>query len=1462
MVAGYVSWLFCFALHSVLLTTVHPEPLKVYYTMTTVQIELEKITQIGEKLGLKGQELKDFIQDERKRLREEKDAERVDNIDAYINRFERYALCRGWNRKKEWAINLGALLQGKALYEYSTLPTDDALDYDKVKKAVLKAYELNAEGFRKKFRNSRPEQNELGPKFAARLSNYLKRWIELSNVKSLDDFKDLIVREQFLASCSQEHAMFLKEREPKTLAEMTKLADQYLTAHGGWKNVNRRNNYARGQTRTDNGRGKFVDVSKDRRAGNKTSGMSKKPGFACFICNSPKHMARDCPNRQRLAYLSEVLDKETRETGTPEVETVNKSIIDERTIASCLITISPPHFEKAKVRGALTLKCGHKIPVLSAACGDKQGTIMPTIDGKVGPYNVKVLRDTGCSCVVVRGSLVDKSRLTDEYKVCILIDGTVRRFQVALVDIDTPYFKGVTPALCMPNPVYDLIVGNIPGARGPHDPNPTWSSHELILNPDQKECTEAVAAVQTRNQAANKDKPRSKLKVPPLLEDKISAADLRKLQEDDVSLRRLRELANSGSQKENKSGAKYRYVISEGILYREFVSPNIDFGNTLRQVVVPKKLREVVLKLAHESILGGHLGCKKTKDRITTCFTWPGIYAQVARFCQSCDKCQRTFPKGRVTKVPLGSMPIIEEPFQRVAVDLVGPIHPATTSGYRYILVLVDYATRYPEAIPLRNIDTETVAEGLLSIYSRVGFPSELLTDLGSQFVSGVMKAVSRLLSIRRLTTTPYHAMCNGLVERFNGTLKGMLRKLCEEKPSDWDRYIDPLLFAYREVPQESTGFSPFELLYGRTVRGPMDILKELWTGKTIQREGKQLYQYVLDLQERLDRTCTLAREQLEKARGRYRVYYNRKSKVRNLDVGDEVLLLLPTDENKMLMHWKGPFPVVAKVNTMNYTVDLGSRVKTFHVNMLKQYHRPEKVASLIAWQGTYAQACTAVIEEETVNASDSMKPEAELIHYPPVVQSEKVSDVNIGSQLDSDQIDEVKELLNEFADVLTDLPGCTNLGQHVIRVTEVNPVRSKPYPLPYAMKKEIQGEVDSMLKSGIISHSNSPYASPLVAVSKPDGSKRVCVDLRKINQITIFDAEPIPQQDEIFAELARDNYFTKLDLSKGYWQVPLSPESKPLTAFRTSKGLFEFNRMAFGLVNAAATFSRIMRRLLEGLDNAHNYIDDILVHTPTWEEHMIAVREVFERLRRATLTARPTKCFVGYSEVEFLGYIVGQSTLRPKLDKVESIQNAERPTTKKQVRSFLGLAGYYRRFVPNFASIAVPLTNCTKKGEPNVIVWDSSKENSFRALKARLTQSPILRLPDNSKQFILRTDASDEGIGAVLLQEFSGTKFPIAYASKKLSNCQKNYSTMEKECLAIVWAIQKFQTYLYGKEFIIETDHQPLACIRKSKVANGRIMRWALTLQPYRFRIQIIKGGDNVGADYLSRSARSQDCK
>ena len=224
-------------------------------------------------------------------------------------------------------------------------------------------------------------------------------------------------------------------------------------------------------------------------------------------------------------------------------------------------------------------------------------------------------------------------------------------------------------------------------------------------------------------------------------------------------------------------------------------------------------------------------------------------------------------------------------PFKRVAIDLVGPISPPSEEGHRYILTLVDFSTRYPEAVPLTKIDTETVAEALVDIFSRLGVPEEILSDLGTQFVSDYIKEVTRLPSIKQLTTTPYHPMCNSLTEKFTGTMKSMLKRLCSEQPRQWHRYINPLLFAYREVPQESTGFSPFELLYGRAVRGPMTILKQLWTKEVEEPEVKNSYQYVFELREKLQDTPKLAHSELEKAQLKGKHYYDRKSKVRKFQL-------------------------------------------------------------------------------------------------------------------------------------------------------------------------------------------------------------------------------------------------------------------------------------------------------------------------------------------------------------------------------------------------------------------------------------------------------------------------------------------------------------------------------------------------------------------------------------------------
>ena len=393
------------------------------------------------------------------------------------------------------------------------------------------------------------------------------------------------------------------------------------------------------------------------------------------------------------------------------------------------------------------------------------------------------------------------------------------------------------------------------------------------------------------------------------------------------------------------------------------------------------------------------------------------------------------------------------------------------------------------------------------------------------------------------------------------------------------------------------------------------------------------------------------------------------------------------------------------------------------------------------------------------------------------------------------------------------------------------------------------------MLELGIIEPSNSPYSSPVVLVKKQDGSYRFCCDFRKLNSITVFDAEPIGNPDDLFVKMSNSKYFTKIDLSKGYWQVKMKSSSKIYTAFVTSEGLFCFKKMPFGLVNSGATFCRMMRKLLYGLTNTDNFVDDIIVHTETWRAHMECLQALFKRLQEAKLTARPTKCVIAVRSVSFLGHIIGDGMIQPQPEKVKSILNCQRPTTKKQVRSFLGLIGYYRNFIANFSTVSAPLSDLTKRGQPNKVRWEEEQENAFVTLLQKLGKSPILCLPNFEKDFLLRTDASESGIGAVLLQEQGEYKLPIAYASKKLLDREKRYSVIEKECYAIVWGVQKFKCYLYGKEFVLETDHRPLVYLNTAKVANARLMRWALALQPFKYRIEGIKGTDNVCADFLSRS-------
>lgn len=603
-----------------------------------------------------------------------------------------------------------------------------------------------------------------------------------------------------------------------------------------------------------------------------------------------------------------------------------------------------------------------------------------------------------------------------------------------------------------------------------------------------------------------------------------------------------------------------------------------------------------------------------------------------------------------------------------------------------------------------------------------------------------------------------------------------------------WPRFINPLLFAYREVPQAST-FSPFELVYGHSVRGPLALLRELWEGdrEAIEDDTRTTYEYVINLRERLQETCKLAQEELQKAGDSYQYYYDNRAREREVNVGDKVLLLLPTSRNKLLLQWQGPFEVVKKANRYNYVLDVNGTECKYHINMIKRYHERfvrvgdgklskdvergnatcdvDKMCDVISGESNVderseredeqddsALACVAVVCEDHDEGG-------EVITVPSYVQEEDVRNVKVNEELSADQKREMADVLSEFSAVFTDVPGRTDVIAHTINLTSDKPVNSKQYPIPYALQQNIDEEVDRMRELDIIEPSTSPYSNPLIAVKKKDGSDRVCLDSRKINKLAVLDSEPMPDQDLIMTRISKSKYFTKIDLSCGYWQIPIDEQSKPITAFQTSKGLMQFKVIPFGLINASATFNRMMRKLFNHAANVEMFVDDVLIHTKGWEEHIETLRKVLNILANASLTAQPSKTEVGYFTIEYLGSDVGGGMTQTTADKVSKIVDMAVPTTKKQVRSFLGLSGYYRQYILDYATIAAPLYELVKKSQPNNVRWEICHQDAFKKLKEALSTRPILKLPDMSKDFVLQVDASEVGLGVVLLQYKDGQR-------------------------------------------------------------------------------------------------------
>ena len=1238
-----------------------------------------------------------------------------------------------------------------------------------------------------------------------------------------------------------------------------------------------------------------------------TNAFKPATGIRCYYCDAFGHRKADCPrwksNSFQKAAAIQVISEQPNQT-----------------FSTARPQVSMHQSDREGAGGEVKLASGDFIPIIAGAWSphgqselQKWKTQMtPCCRGKVNDVETEVLRDTGSTTCVVRTSLIRPDQMTGKSDLCMLIDGAVKRYPTAMVSLDTPYYKGVTKVLCMDSPVQDIIVGNIPGALGPEMGERVMlpqsgssftcntETHKTLLNSDSDwqcgnntdmdgddicetqlevvnddsviddvvtsevnddvlhdSCNETAAAVQTRAMKAQEDKPPKLLKVTKVSGLDVTREQLIEMQQSDITLKKYIELASSPGTDNNKQ----QFIYHKGILYRQFKEVSNDDARL--QLVVPECLREKVVSLAHDTLLAGHRGPKKTLSRVTFDFYWPGIHGFVSRYTASCDLCQRNASKGTVGRAPLGKLPLVGTPYSVVCVDLVGPLSPPS-EGHRYILTVIDMCTRYPDAIPLKDISSATVAEALVGIFSRVGIPHRVHSDCGSQFKSEMMNEVYRLLSVKPSTTTPYHAMGNGVIENFNKTIKNMLKKVTSERPKDWHRYLTPLMFAVRDTPQDSTGFTPFELLYGRSVRTPMTMLKELWADEVPDPETRTTYEYVLDLRQRIEDTCALAKEELAKVQCKNQMYYNRKTRERKLNVGDSVLLLLPTEHNKLTLAWRGPFKVTEKVGNVDYRIEVSpGKIKTFHINMLKRYyHRVDArtksqtdKSDLDDVDKEVIAAVACVLEDEepveefglTVNDSQTIQ------HYN-LLQKETVKDVVVNPELPKEQQIEIREILKQYSDIFTDIPKVTNLMEHKVELTNHDPIRCKAYPIPYKMQEVIDKEIESMLTMGVIERSEAPYASPLVLVKKTDGTYRVCVNFKPLNTVTVFDPEPMMSPDEIFPKLAGSNFYSTFDFSKGYWAIPMEEKSKDYTSFITSRGLMRFKVMPFGMVNAGSTYNRMVRKLLKGSQNLENYVDDVLGHTKTWEHHVQILRDFFDRVRRANLTLRPSKCKIGFGEVDFLGHTINGPFIGPRAQSVNKIQDIPKPDNKKACRSLIGAVNFYRRYIPNCAELLAPITDLTKNRAPNQVHWGEAQEKAFVDVKRILSSGPILKLPDLSKVFILQTDASNLGMGACLMQEHDGKRHPVMYASKKFLPRERNYSVGEREALAIVWAVSKFHQYLYGTHFILESDHRPLEYFNTTHSSSPRLMRWSLALQPYRYTVKYIRGAENVLADYLSR--------
>ena len=885
-------------------------------------------------------------------------------VDKYFLHFEKVAENLNWP-KEHWTLLLQSVLIGKAREIYTQLGVEQSHHYETVKELILKGYELVPEAYRQKFRNCKKDSNQTHVEFARSKEQLFDRWCCSKKIdQNYDKLRQLMLVEEFKRCIQSDVKTFLDEKQVETLEEAARLADDYYLTHKVSFIAKPKPTYSHPQNKFMSGNSSGMPSQSNTPKPNSTSETKSQYPLSrptCNYCKKPGHLVSEC-----LKLKRKLESDEAKPTGLTTLRPRPQSSVKTNTID---IVTKPKSdstmeiFEPFMLNGFVSLS-GDNCP----------------------PTPIKILRDTGASQSLILADILPFSEKTSS-GTSVLIQGV----ECGTVNIPLHHVNlssdlvtglvviGITPSL--PFKGVHLLLGNdlagdkvvvnplvtdTPNIGQTDDPieqeipdlyhscavTRAMAKKAILKNSNsdidltdtfigqyfneiKKSLDPSLSDNQTDSSMSCHSSPRSIDQG----HDTLSKSQLIQEQQTDPEISKL---IFKALPEDEISQVPMCYYIKNGILmrkWRPFDVPADDEWAVYHQIVVPKSYRHEILSIAHESLMSGHLGINKTYHKISNHFYWPGLKSDVSKYCKTCHTCQMVGkPNQTIPKAQLQPIPAFDEPFSRILIDCVGPL-PRTKSGNEYLLTIMCTSTRFPEAIPLRNIKTKSIVKALIKFLTFVGLPKSVQSDQGSNFMSGIFQQVMHELGIKQYRSSAYHPESQGALERFHQTLKNMIRSYCFDTEKDWDEGIHLLLFAVRESVQESLGFSPFELVFGHSVRGPLKLLKEKFLSN--DETPLNLLQYVSDFRNRLSRACEVARSNLKTSQGKMKARYDNHVIDRKFKPGDKVLALLPIPGRPLQARYFGPYTIDKKTSDLNYIINTPGRRKNkqmCHVNMLKQY--------------------------------------------------------------------------------------------------------------------------------------------------------------------------------------------------------------------------------------------------------------------------------------------------------------------------------------------------------------------------------------------------------------------------------------------------------------------------------------------------------------------------------------------